>query len=182
VSSSQPPRVDVFVCEGRVCTSKGAAAVAAEVASCFSSRHDEGGGAAPNARVRRGGCYGLCDLGPNVVVRRVVAGGASGRTIDGASGRTSDGAIDDDADRLSLRGGDHEDVCVAVAPVDVAALVAGVIASGRPPAQLLRAAREPTLPPRSPIEARLRALRALRGTTKGAVVDASNDRGGQGGT
>ena len=155
MSSSKPACVDVFVCEGRVCTSNGAAVVAAGLTAALGERGDE----ASNARVRRGGCYGLCDLGPNVLVRRKAAD-----------------AIDDDADRLSLRGGADEDVCIAVSAADVVALADGVATNGRPPVAQLRATRESTLPPRSPIEARLRALRAQRGPTKGFVDD-----GGQGG-
>jgi hypothetical protein len=82
----------------------------------------------------------------------------------------ADAVVDDDADRLNLRGGPDEDVCVAVAERDVTELLHGVASEGRAPAHLLRAAREAALAPRSPVEARLRALRARRGTTKGAVV------------
>jgi hypothetical protein len=167
VSSSLPLHVDVFVCEGRVCASNGAAAVAAGLTDALASRCVGSTDVPANARVRRGGCYGLCDLGPNVVVRRRTGGGSTG-------------APDDDADRLSLRGGADEDVCIAVAPADLPALVDGVAAGGRPPAHLLRAAREATVPPRSPIEARLRTLRAQRGTTKGAVNDDDKGAGGQG--
>ena len=154
MSSPKVARVDVFVCEGRVCTSNGAALVAAALTTALAQRDE----AASSARVQRGGCYGLCDLGPNVVVRRAGAGvGAV--------------AVDESADRLSLRGGASEDVCVAVAVADVAALVDGIVEAGRAPAHLLRAVREPAIAPRSPIEARLRALRARRGTTKGFVDD-----------
>jgi (2Fe-2S) ferredoxin len=168
VSSSLPLNVDVFVCEGRVCASNGAAAVVAGLINELASRGAGSAHETSHARVRRGGCYGLCDLGPNVVVRRKGKADGGSRTPD------------DDADRLSLRGGADEDVCIAVAPADLPALVDGVAAGGRPPAHLLRAAREATVPPRSPIAARLRTLRAQRGTTRGAVNDDDKGAGGQG--
>jgi len=167
VSSPLPPAVDVFVCEGRVCAANGAGALAAAVVDAVACL-PTGGASSPTVHVRRGGCYGLCDLGPNVVVRRRAAK-----------------VMVDDADRLDLRGGPDEDVAVAVAAADVNALVQGIVGAGRVPAPLLRATREGILAPRSPVEARLRALRARRGTTKGVLAVVDDDlpgrRGGQGG-
>jgi hypothetical protein len=170
-----PPRVDVLVCEGRVCTGNGAVSIAGAVTAALV---DRAGGMAPDdaavvhpavhPTVGRGGCYGLCDLGPNVVIRRAGTDAASTEV---------------DADRLTLRGGPDEDVAVAITLADVAALVDGVVVDGRAPAHLLRSVREPTIAPRTPVEARLRALRALRAARRAAAGTAvgAPDEGGQDG-
>jgi (2Fe-2S) ferredoxin len=131
-----------------VCASRGAA----DVAAAGSAALNEDPAASTRVRVLRGGCYGLCDLGPNVVVRRR---------------RPRDPLALFDADRLSLQGGPDEHVCVAVAVDEAGPLLRAVVEHGAPPTSMLRATREPRLQPRSPVEERIRALRAARGV-KGA--------------
>ena len=59
------PKYDVFVCHGKVC----GGLKSAELYSYTLNWIDENG-QSEHVRVRRGGCYGLCDLANNVVVRR----------------------------------------------------------------------------------------------------------------
>src|SRR5688500_17955606 len=55
------PLFDVWVCQGRMCTANGSDVVAARMRD-----HAD----LDRCRVLRGGCFGLCEIGPNVVVRR----------------------------------------------------------------------------------------------------------------
>lgn len=128
---------DVWVCQGRLCRSHGADDVSHALAHELDGRAE--------ARLLRGGCYGLCDLGANVVVRR----------YEGV--RT-----DTDTDRLSLTDGDNEFVSCGVTPQDVPELVAAFLDDDQPLVRLSRAVKEAELPPRSTIEARMRALRERR--------------------
>lgn len=97
--------------------------------------------------VLRGGCYGLCELGPNVVVRR-----------------RRGAAPDRDAtnDRLSLAGGADETVYCGVGVDDAAAVVAAHVDGDAPLVRLTRVVQEATQQPRTAIEERIRALRAAR--------------------
>ncbi len=131
------PHFDLWVCRGRMCTANGSNAVA----DAFDVV------TADNAAVTplRGGCYGLCDLGPNVVVRRFV-----------------DDSEDLAADRLSLTGADNETVYCGVHVKDVADVVNAHVVDDVPLVRLTRAVREHELQPTSPIEQRMRALRERR--------------------
>lgn len=64
MSRPQKPVFDVWVCQGRLCTS-------AQSDTLFHHAEQQLG-QTQNDRVRllRGGCYGHCELGPNVIVRR----------------------------------------------------------------------------------------------------------------
>jgi (2Fe-2S) ferredoxin len=151
-------RFDVWVCRGRLCSAAGSARVVE--AFTLSSA------ASPRVTVQRGGCYGLCELGPNVVVRRRPA----------AQAPTS---IDDD--RLSLAGGADETVYCGVAVADVAEVLGSHLTHDAPLVRLSRAVREKELVPRTPIEERIRALRAARAKQEQAGVDdadSSDDEAG----
>lgn len=141
-------RFDVWVCRGRVCSANGSAAVfdAFQQAVAASSSSPS---PSPSVRVLRGGCYGLCELGPNVVVRRF-------------EGEVATGSRDTDADRLTLSGGDNEVVYCGVAPGDAGDVVSAHVIDGAPLIRLTRAVRQHELEPRTPIERRMRDLRVAR--------------------
>jgi (2Fe-2S) ferredoxin len=121
-----------------MCTANGSDAVAERVRL-------EAAAHGARCRVLRGGCYGLCEIGPNVVVRR------------------HDGQLPDpNVDRLTLTDGDNESVYAGITPGDVGLLVdAHLVNDARVP-ELSREAREAALPPRSPVAEKLRKLRARR--------------------
>lgn len=97
-------------------------------------------------QVLRGGCYGLCELGPNLVVREGPSAGGS----------------DDDADRLSLTGQEGETVYSGLRPADVDRIVRAHAEGHGPIAELTREAREAARPAQSEVAARLRSLRQRR--------------------
>ncbi len=127
-----------------MCRSHGADDVSAACAHSVMNRDDD------KARLLRGGCYGLCDLGANVVVRRYVGGDGNG-----AQQRS-------ETDRLSLTDGDNEFVSCGVTPADVPELLRSFLDDDQPLVRLSRAVKEADQPPRSTIEARMRALREKR--------------------
>ena len=55
----------VAVCEGPDCTGNGSDALVPVLASAIARL-----GLGARCRLKRGGCYGLCQEGPNVIVRR----------------------------------------------------------------------------------------------------------------
>ena len=133
---AERPHFDVWVCEGRMCRANGADVVTHACANELDGQE--------RARLHRGGCYGLCDLGPNIVVRR----------------RNSD--LDVDADRLTLSEADNEFVSCGVGPPDVPELLSSFLVDDQPLLRLSRAVKESQLPARSTIEARMRVLRRQR--------------------
>lgn len=130
---------DVWVCQGRLCRSHGADDISAACAHALMNRDDD------RARLLRGGCYGLCDLGANVVVRR----------YEGAR-------EDSDSDRLSLTDSSNEFVSCGVTAADVPELLGSFLDDDQPLVRLSRMVKEAEQPPRSTIEARMRALREKR--------------------
>ena len=94
----------------------------------------------------RGGCYGLCELGPNVVVRE----------------RRDEVVADDDADRLSLTHVEGETVYCGVAPADVDRILHAHARGEASVAELTREAREAGEPAPTTVAARVRALRRRR--------------------
>ncbi len=131
-------RFDVWVCQGRLCTSHGSDAVCGAVVEAAAG-HDD-------VSVYRGGCYGLCELGPNVVVRRFEAAAA----------------VDTNADRLTLSHAENETVYCGVAPHDAGAVVSAHVDDDAPLVRLTRAVREKEIVPKTPIEQRMRDLRLKR--------------------
>lgn len=132
-------RFDVWVCQGRMCTSNGSDELAARA-------RDAAALSAGRCRVLRGGCYGLCELGPNVVVRE-----------------HEDGELPDEGvDRLSLTDAAGETVYCGVAPGDVAVVVDAHLVGAAPVRALTREAHEAATPPATNVAARLRAARQRR--------------------
>lgn len=109
------------------------------------------GAADGRCRVLRGGCYGLCDIGPTVVVRRWPAEGE---------------LPSPDVDRLSLTDDDNETVYSGLTPADLDVVVRAHLERDAPVPELTRDAREASLPPTSVLAAKLRALRAIREKAK----------------
>lgn len=64
-------RLLVSVCKGSECCDRGADALQAALSAGVTEE-----GLADRVRVARGGCWGLCNLGPNVVVRHDAAADA----------------------------------------------------------------------------------------------------------
>ncbi|HEY4222395.1 MAG TPA: (2Fe-2S) ferredoxin domain-containing protein [Myxococcota bacterium] len=139
------PLFDVWVCQGRMCTGNGSDAVA-ERARDQAASYD-GGPHADRCRVLRGGCYGLCEIGPNVVVRR-----------------HEHQRPDPDADRLSLTHDKNESVYSGMSPADIDGVLHAHLVYDLDVPELSRLARERDLPPQSPVAAKLRALRERRKT------------------
>ena len=92
----------------------------------------------------RGGCYGHCEIGPNVVVR----------VHEGPPPAVED-------DRLNLTEAANETVYSQVSPTDVALIVQTHRAGATVPA-LTRDARLAALPPSSPVAQKIQALREKR--------------------
>jgi len=125
-----------------MCSSLGADRVLDGARAALAQRDD-----GARCRLLRGGCYGLCELSPNVVVRRI----SSGASLP-----------DVDADRLSLTEGAGETVYSCMTPADVARALQAHLEEDLPVTELTRRAREIERAPKSGIAARLRALRAKR--------------------
>ncbi len=136
-------RFDVWVCHGRMCRSAGGDAV---FAAMRDAEND-------SVAVLRGGCYGLCDIGPNVVVRRC-----------------AHDPNERDADLLSLTGDNNETVYCGVAALDAPDIVNAHVTHDAPLVRLTRAVREKELEPTTPIERRMRALRKERALAAGHRV------------
>lgn len=137
-AAASDPHVDVWVCEGRMCTAKGAGTLAEYARAHVASRD--------GVRILRGGCYGQCDLSPNVVVRE----------------HPPDGAPDVEADRLTRTFAPNEHV---YAQVDREGLIQILSAhlDGEPiPRALTLRAREETVAPVNDVAARIRSLRLKR--------------------
>lgn len=128
-----------------MCTANGADAVLDATADALRARGDD-----ERARVvlSRGGCYGICEIGPNMVVRRYPAD----RPLPSL-----------DEDRLTLTGRDGEVVYCAITGTEASAIVASHLDDDAPVAALTRAEREAAIPPANDVAARIRALRAKRG-------------------
>ena len=120
-----------------MCTSNGSDDVAAGL-------HAFADGA-ERCRVLRGGCYGLCEIGPNVVVRRHVGEFPSA-----------------DVDRLSLTDAANETVYSKMSPAEGVDALRSHLDRDEAIERLTRDARERELPPKSPVAAKLRALREKR--------------------
>ena len=117
-----------------MCTANGSDAVATAVEASV-----DGG-----CRVLRGGCYGHCEIGPNVVVR------------------AHEGPLPDvEDDRLSLTEAQNETVYSGVGPAEVALVIAAHQQGTTVPA-LTRDARLAAMPATSPVAEKIRALRLRR--------------------
>lgn len=77
-ATAPKPHVLVSVCKTSECKARGADALAARIGARVREA-----GIADRVKVQRGGCWGLCNLGPNVVVRQGDAAAAIERNIFG---------------------------------------------------------------------------------------------------
>lgn len=127
-----------------MCTANGADAVAGHAHAIVDDNASVKGEQPSGCRVLRGGCYGHCEIGPNVVVR------------------AHEGVLPDaDVDRLSLTEEANETVYSGIAPADIVLVIKAHLA-GRAVPELTRDARLAALPAASPVAEKIRALRALR--------------------
>lgn len=122
-----------------MCTANGSDAVAVRAREHPSSTSD-------TCRVLRGGCYGHCEIGPNVVLRSYGPG---------------EELPDVDADRLSLTEEPNETVYSGMTPADIDLVLLAHLAGKKVP-QLTRDARLDALPAASPVAEKIRALRARK--------------------
>ncbi len=138
-------RFDVWVCEGKVCSSRGSDGLTERAQSWGGS-----GNTLNRMDILRGGCYGLCDLGVNVVVRRWADGGEK---------------RDHDADKLSLTHGDNETVYSEIKPDELIELLEAHAHEDQAVPHLTYEVREELSTPASATLARIRALRQKRKAT-----------------
>ncbi len=162
-------RYELWICRGRVCSANGSAAVAAAFGAAMSPSSSSGvrslsSPALERATLHSGGCYGLCELGPNVVVRRR---------------RWGDPPSAEAADRLSLIEGPDETVYCVVNADDASAIVRSHLEHDAPLLHLTRAVRERERAPRTPVEERIRRLRAERSRRDAAASTTSDDDEGE---
>jgi (2Fe-2S) ferredoxin len=108
-------------------------------------------------RIFRGGCYGLCDLGVNVVVRRWPANKKQ---------------ADEQDDRLTLTYADNETVYSMVQPDELIQIFKSHLEADKPIPDLTSEVREAKTVPESPTLARIRKLRQER---KKTLVPAEKD-------
>jgi (2Fe-2S) ferredoxin len=163
-------RYELWICRGRVCSANGSDAVAAAFGAAMSSSSSSSEArslsspALERVTLHSGGCYGLCELGPNVVVRRR---------------RWGDQPSAEAADRLSLTEGPDETVYCVVDAADAPAIVRSHLEHDVPLAHLTRAVRECERAPRTPVEERIRRLRAERSRRDAAASRTSADDEGE---
>jgi (2Fe-2S) ferredoxin len=139
---SKGPLYDVWICQGRMCTALGADALS-EKANALVADGLSGG----RCRLLRGGCYGLCEMAPNVVVRRW----------------TSEGRLPDvSVDRLQLTGRGNETVYSRVTAPGLGRLLASHLEDDAPVEELTLASKEDEVAPESKTAASLRRLRRLK--------------------
>jgi (2Fe-2S) ferredoxin len=142
------PCADLWICQGRMCTAHGAEAIKI-VANSALEEAIEAGLLEPDAtRLLRGGCYGLCEMAPNAVIR----------TWPSVQQRPGP-----EADRLVLLGRSNETVYCTLEPSDMKELVARHMAEGEEVVRLSRQAREDARPARGRTAERIRALRERAG-------------------
>jgi len=136
------PCFDVWICEGRMCRSFGAEELSARGPAALVGRDD-----AERVRFLRGGCFGLCELAANVVVRRH---------------RDHSALPSTDEDRLSLTHAPNETVYSQVGAEGLSRLLAAHLDDDRADDTQTQRAREEAIGPRSTIAERMRLLRERR--------------------
>lgn len=123
-----------------MCTAHGSDALKDDVEVLLRKRPDD----EARCRVLRGGCFGLCDFAPNIVIRRWAS-----------RGRLPDPSVD----RLSLTGRSNETVYSRVDPDDLERLLRAHLDDDAPISSLTLIAREGAERPRSTVAERIWALR-----------------------
>lgn len=141
--STPRPIFDVWVCQGRVCASAHADALFSQAIEVAAEQGDR-------CRVLRGGCYGLCELAPNLVVRRYP---------------NPERRPDASSDRLSLTHAENETVYSLLDPRgdDVHRLLSAHLLNDRAETALTRQAKERDLQDDDSVAGRIRTLRRQRG-------------------
>ncbi len=140
------PCFDVWICEGRMCTSNGADDLRERANALLS---ELSGDERARLRVLRGGCFGLCEMGANVVVRRW-----------SKKGRLPD----PDVDRLRVTGRRNEVVYSRMQRDEIVRVIRGHLDDDQPVQELTLRAREEEVPAASATARNIRRLR--RGWTK----------------
>jgi (2Fe-2S) ferredoxin len=136
------PAHDVWVCEGRMCKSFGAEELSQAATAAVVER-----GHSDRCRVLRGGCFGVCELAANVVVRRHLHG---------------DKLPSPEDDRLSLTHRDNETVYSQVTPESIVRILSAHLDEDRVDVTQTQTAREECIGTRSTVAERMRALRERR--------------------
>ena len=131
-----------------MCTAHGAERLKEQVLALLDGRDD-----GERVRVLRGGCFGLCEMSANVVVRRWAS-----------KGRLPDPSVD----RLTVTGRANEVVYSRVQPEDVARVLSAHLDDDQPADELTLLAREAGVPPSSPTANNIRRLRRKWGA-RGSV-------------
>jgi (2Fe-2S) ferredoxin len=122
-----------------MCTANGSDAVAAAARAHVSDAH---------CRLLRGGCYGLCEIGPNVVVRRFE--------------EPQRGAGENAVDRLTLTHADNETVYSRTGKREILVILDAHLERDESVPTLTRDSVEKFEPPKTDVAARIRALREKR--------------------
>ena len=148
MAAKKLPVFDVRVCEGRLCTAHRSDGLKT-AAEAFLDEHEAG----DRVRLARGGCFGICDLAANVVVRRYASAGR---------------LPPEDQDRLSLTGKKNETVYSGLDKSEVVEALRGHLDEDIVTDRLTSKAREAERPPESPVAARMRELRERRAKKHGA--------------
>lgn len=149
MAAKKLPVFDVRVCEGRLCTAHRSDGLKA-AAEAFLDEHPAG----DRVRLSRGGCFGICDLAANVVVRRFSSAGR---------------LPPEDQDRLSLSKKKNETVYSGLSADEVAVVLGSHLDEDAVVERLTSKAREAERPPESPVAARMRELREKREAHKRKV-------------
>lgn len=150
---SDKKHVDVWVCEGRMCTAKGAGTLAEYARAHAASRN--------GVRVLRGGCYGQCDLSPNVVVRE----------------HPKNEAPDVDVNRLSRTFAPNEHVYAQVGREGLVQILDAHLDGAPRPTELTLRAREETVAPVNDVAARIRSLRLKKREAREGAASSQVDDG-----
>lgn len=145
LANKRKPCFDVWVCQGRLCTahrSDGLFEVLTEAAQELPQEDQE------RLRVLRGGCFGLCDMAANIVVRRWAS-----------PGRRPDPGVD----RLTITARKNETVYSKMEPDTALVVLHTHLDDDEPAHELTLEARQDEIPPNSKTARNIRALRARWG-------------------
>jgi len=142
MASGRRPVFDIWVCQGRLCIAHGADPLEAVLEGALAERSVE-----DRVRVRllRGGCFGLCEMSANVVVRRWAS-----------PGRRPDPGVD----RLTITARPNETVYSKVDAEAVLRLLASHLDDDAPVEALTLRAQEAEVPPDTATARNIRRLRA----------------------
>lgn len=141
LTTRKRPRFDVWICEGRMCTSNGADGLRDRAVAFLAQLPDD---ERERVRVLRGGCFGLCEMGANVVVRRW-----------SSKARLPDPEVD----RLRVTGRANEVVYSKMRCEEIERVIRGHLDDDQPVQELTLRAREEEVPAASATARNIRRLR-----------------------